>query len=102
MMPRRGPTTFSLRDALPILGYVALRRDGARFREGHALRLRRGVLLHPVDVLRDRIDRRGTVGVAATLDRGADRIAAFHADAPFRSEERRVGKEGRTQESPDE
>src|SRR6185312_4860575 len=66
-----------------LLGDVALRRHRPRFGEGHALRLRRGILLHPVEVFDDRIDRRRAVDVAATLDRRADRTAAFHADAPF-------------------
>ena len=66
-----------------LLGDIALRRHRTGLREGHALRLRRSILLQPVEILHDRIDRRRTIDVAAALDRGADRTAAFHANAPF-------------------
>src|SRR6202040_3404998 len=66
-----------------LLGDIALRRYRAGFGEGHALRLRRGIFLHPVEIFDDRINRRRAVDVAATLDGRADRTTALHADAPF-------------------
>src|SRR6202035_5156382 len=66
-----------------LLGDIALRRYRARLGEGHALRLRRGIFLYPVEIFDDRIDRRRAVDVAATFDRRADRTTAFHPDAPF-------------------
>src|SRR5262249_57891174 len=65
------------------LGDVALRRPRTRLGEGHALRLWRSILLQPVEIFGDGIDRSGTVGVAAALDGRADRTAALHSDAPF-------------------
>src|SRR5436309_85499 len=46
-------------------------------------KLRWSVLLHPLEVLRDRVDSSRTVGVAAAFDRRADRTTTFHADAPL-------------------
>ena len=58
-------------------------RHGSGFAERHTRRIRRCVLLQPFDVLDDRIDGCWTVGITATFDRGTNRIATFHADAPF-------------------
>src|SRR6202040_1817037 len=66
-----------------LLGDIALRRYRTGFGEGHALRLRRGIFLHPVEILDDRVDRRRTVDIAATLDGRTHRPATFHPDAPF-------------------
>src|SRR5882757_11474331 len=60
-----------------------LRRHRSRFGEGHALRLRRSIFLHPVEIFDDRIDCRRTVGVTATFDGRTHRTTALHPDAPF-------------------
>ena len=67
-----------------LLRDLALRRHRAGLGERHAGGFRRRVLLQPVDVLGQRVDRRRPVGVAAARDRRAQRRAARrHADAPL-------------------
>ena len=67
-----------------LLGDIALRRaPGRTSQKVMPAACRRRIFLQPLQIFRDRIDRRRAVGVAAALDRGADRAATFHADAPF-------------------
>src|SRR5690606_25025033 len=54
-----------------------------RLRERHAPGIRRSIFVEPIDVLLDRVHRCWTIRITTTLDGGADRAAAFHANAPF-------------------
>ena len=68
-----------------LLSDLALCRDRARFAEGHAGSFLRRVLLHPIDILGQRVNRCRRVGRATASHRGALRVATVggSTDAPL-------------------